>query len=175
MKTCPKCKTPKQFSDFYRSKAKADGLQSWCKQCFQQHKRKARELDGEHIRQLSNADYKRRSANPEWVTRVRERQRQWYLKNREKVISWSTNFRNDGKEKPESKAKRWKRNAADSRKRRELLADSYVAQLICRRSEVLKPNQIPTELLASKKEQIFLRRLARQLKKALNETITNTN
>lgn len=33
-KRCPKCKTTKPVSEFYKSKQTKDGLRSWCKECF---------------------------------------------------------------------------------------------------------------------------------------------
>lgn len=33
MKTCPKCNTNKELSDFYKKKSSKDGYASWCKEC----------------------------------------------------------------------------------------------------------------------------------------------
>jgi hypothetical protein len=34
VKYCPKCKTRKPLSDFWKNKTTTDGYQSWCKQCW---------------------------------------------------------------------------------------------------------------------------------------------
>ena len=34
MKKCPRCNNEKEYSDFYRNKTKADGHNSWCKECM---------------------------------------------------------------------------------------------------------------------------------------------
>lgn len=170
MKNCPKCGETKPSSEFYRRKATSDGLQNWCKQCMRHQKRQAAALNGDHVRKLRAAQRQRQRANAAWVEREREVKRLWYLANRAKVIGWTTSFIQDGREKPESKAKRQARGVAYSRKAKEDLADHYIAQLFCRHDAGLKRSQITPELLAMKREQVLTRRLARQLKKAINES-----
>ena len=60
--------------------------------------------------------------------------------------------------------KRQKRRIAD-------LSNTYVKSLLCSASE-LSAGQIPTNLVSMKREQLTLARIAKQLKKAANETIT---
>lgn len=34
MKTCPRCQTAKEPSEFYKNRKRPDGLQDWCKTCL---------------------------------------------------------------------------------------------------------------------------------------------
>lgn len=42
-KCCPKCGSTKATSEFGSHRARKDGLQSWCKECFNEHRQKTRE------------------------------------------------------------------------------------------------------------------------------------
>lgn len=67
MKTCPRCMKEKPHKDYSINRARKDGLQSWCKDCFnkRQRERWAEQRDKSRRRYLSrtydlaNSDYER--------------------------------------------------------------------------------------------------------------------
>lgn len=89
MKRCPKCRTEKPRSEFYRNKSKKDGLTSWCKTCAKQASRAWKAANPEKVRDYNrkwnaaNPSYKREwnAANPE---KCREYSREHYAANPEK-------------------------------------------------------------------------------------------
>lgn len=45
MKSCTRCKVIKPFSAFSPHKGPREGLQSWCRECYAEHARRAEHLD----------------------------------------------------------------------------------------------------------------------------------
>lgn len=50
MKRCSKCKTRKEFTEFYRNRVQPDGYQVWCKLCVVNHQNQKRASDPERYR-----------------------------------------------------------------------------------------------------------------------------
>lgn len=44
-KICTKCKVPKEKKDFSPHKTRIDGLQSWCRECYNERNKKYRKVD----------------------------------------------------------------------------------------------------------------------------------
>ena len=70
-KQCSKCGVVKPFADFHKCKCKNDGLQTSCKNCKHEYRKK-----------LAETDRKYRKANRE---KIAERKRKYYKANREKL------------------------------------------------------------------------------------------
>ena len=92
MKTCTNCQVPKPLVDFYMEKRVADGRQAQCKECMRKRKQQQRlanpTLDKEfyhankdRLRQERRDRYK----SPEVRAKERQQQREYYLKNRERL------------------------------------------------------------------------------------------
>lgn len=80
MKTCTKCKTPRPFSDFYKSKATKSGLNCWCKYCSKAAQIKCYAENGEK--------YKKRNSlwKKDNYEKARDTTQRWKKKNRKRVI-----------------------------------------------------------------------------------------
>lgn len=83
MKTCSKCKVPKDESDFYRRKTATDGLRSACKKC---------ELD----------------VNASREPLYKETRKRWRAENPEKYLFLKQEYYKDHKDKMLSDAKIWR-------------------------------------------------------------------
>ena len=57
MKTCTKCKFPKELDDFYKSKKTADGRTSWCRLCMKASNQRWHDANVERHRQMNKACY----------------------------------------------------------------------------------------------------------------------
>ncbi len=148
--TCVRCKTQKARESFYPNKLTKSGLSSYCIECNREYQRSWRK---------QNPGYMRRylERHPERAKREQERKRNRVLSPEQKARSLEmkrNSYRNDGGK----KLARQKLHAAE-------LTDYYVAS-----SMGLKKSQCTPELLAMKREQLLARRLARQLKKAADES-----
>jgi len=71
MKTCPKCKRILSVSEFHKKRSKADGLDSWCKQCKIVAVRKYQETEvGKEAKRQYQCEYQRTQAGRETVLRA---------------------------------------------------------------------------------------------------------
>lgn len=68
MKRCTKCKVEKNFSDFHKNNKAKDGFLTQCKEC-------------------RNAHHRVYSKTPENKEKALERQKRWYEKNKDKILS----------------------------------------------------------------------------------------
>jgi hypothetical protein len=58
-KRCPRCKTVKPRSEFYRNRRQKDGLQCWCKPCLIERKLDWCSKNAETMREISRRHYRR--------------------------------------------------------------------------------------------------------------------
>lgn len=163
-KACTRCGEVKRLSDYAVDKRAKSGTQSACKHC-QAEIRKARrdkdraaaaawkERNAEHAR-AKNKEY--RSATKD---RRLELERKRYWKDLDKQRSKAAKYRAKNHEAMTL------RNRERLRKDRESLGPVYVAKVLG-----MRPKEVPPPLLAMKQEQLALRRLARQLRKATDES-----
>lgn len=67
MKTCTQCGETKSLDDFHRLKKSKDGRNSWCRECYNAHKRNRYATDpdyAERMRQLDAARYRGEKLEP---------------------------------------------------------------------------------------------------------------
>lgn len=115
----------------------------------------------------------------------RERQRIYYQTNKEKIINRSAVFAAKNREKVRGYKKKYSslnqskerlRLKAHNSTSRKLCADTYIRRLLTMNDPWLRAMDIPKPLIEAKRDQLVLRRLARQLKQAslgeLNETLS---
>lgn len=79
MKSCPKCKTCKPLSEFYKEKASLDGLSCWCKSCKRAYTAAYQKSHPETCR-----DYQRKY-RADWTPEQRVKVAQAKIKYRKKV------------------------------------------------------------------------------------------
>lgn len=65
MKKCTKCKEPKEFTEFHKSKLHKDGLSHWCKFCVSEYNKN-------HRRVNNNEKVKNYYKNPKFRDRKKE-------------------------------------------------------------------------------------------------------
>ena len=160
MKTCKKCGKTKPPDDFYTT-------QAICKCCSKAQVAAYQAANREKVDAYKAAYY---AANREkWaeyraVYRAKDPERQsaysaaYRAQNREKLASYQAAYR----------AKNLKKVGLRQAKKRDELAPHYVASQLG-----ISLKQAPPELLALKREQLTILRLARKLKKAANESSKN--
>ena len=93
MKTCPKCKKEKDYSEFYKQTKSKDGYLTPCKQC------------------RLEADRERRKNNPIWVLKRKMQNAKFHEDNREKIAERKKKwFASDkGKASHIKSSKKWKK------------------------------------------------------------------
>lgn len=82
MKMCSKCKEFKKTNDFYKNRAKKDGLQTMCKECVKENDRKRVKTGENKLR--CKKKYETMMSNEKYANSERERKRLWREENREK-------------------------------------------------------------------------------------------
>lgn len=156
MKTCSQCKTEKPLDAFYLLKSgKADGR---CKDCRKANARAdhwARR--DQHLARMKERHQANRDAE---IAAMRDRNPTYYLAHREKLLAKHHENRDQA--------------LTRMKTARVEMTDYYLRWLICQGSQ-LKPEDIPAELVAAKREQLTMRRMARQLKGATNESRENSH
>ena len=59
-KRCPKCKQKKTLSEFYKNRSEKDGLQGWCKSCFNAKVKAYQQTEkGKAVKRKGDAKYKK--------------------------------------------------------------------------------------------------------------------
>lgn len=140
-KTCAQCGKVRPLLGYFVDKRKSDGRRSECKACTAEYR----------------AKHKERSAKTErdWRERNRERcaraKAEWKKRNPDLYRALIAKYYKADRE----------RRLEYHKTTRELLKPSYVANTLG-----LKTNNVPSELLDLKREQLTLHRLAKQLKQA---------
>jgi len=82
MKTCPKCKKTKEFSQFCKDKSRLDGLASWCKLCRHALDEKYRAKNKEKKKEYDKKYGRKRYA--ENKNEIKEYSRKWKAENKDK-------------------------------------------------------------------------------------------
>lgn len=101
-KRCYKCGVVKPLDDYQRHKSKADGRQSYCRECTNEANRVWREANRERAKEASRAW---REANKE---RVREVNRAWYENNRERSLGNNRAWYQANKERAREYSRVWR-------------------------------------------------------------------
>jgi hypothetical protein len=122
MKTCSKCKTEKEESEFCKDSRRKDKLTPWCKACQREsgakrrlnNKDKDRERTSRWYREnkdrVREREAKRRKDDPE---KERSRQRAWVEKNREKHTERIRKYKKDNAEAIKERAAKYRQRNHD--------------------------------------------------------------
>ena len=132
-KYCPRCHTRKTGAEFYKSKTTSDGLSGYCKECVKKtarayvlaHPEKVKKYrnnaKGKYVekrRELAR-EYRQR---PEVIAKRKEREaskeykqkaHEYYLKNRERIISYAKKYREDNLDKVKETQRKYRESHAD--------------------------------------------------------------
>ena len=167
-KKCSKCGEVKGFDAFPKHKGRKDGLDNRCKHCAlvashayrQANIEVVREKD--RIRAAALTDEARRAKHQKWRDANRE-----YVRSQGRKVMQSLYQKDADKFRKRSKAY-WQENSEvciekGKAYRRELRA-GYVAMTLD-----MKVSEVPPELIALKREQLAIKRMARELKKAATQ------
>lgn len=87
LKTCLRCKSKKNITEFTKDKQKKDGLSALCKPCNVERVREWREKNPEKKKAQSRIEYQRNSEL------IKRRSADWYSNNREKAAETSRKYR----------------------------------------------------------------------------------
>ena len=171
-KKCTKCEASKPATTeyFYRYKASKDGLSFRCKECLRrdlknyQDKHRDKYLQGikdwhrrNRERDYANAE-KRRQLCPD----VHKRARRKFQKT-EKFRRLKKRYRTRHRE----QVRRWKK--MNSKRQRQKLSN-YVVKEMLSRTVGIKKELITPALIAIKREQVFLKRTLREIRRLRNES-----
>jgi 5-methylcytosine-specific restriction endonuclease McrA len=101
IKRCPMCKKWKLKSEFYKNKAKNDGLATECKPCALEAARKWKATNSD-----KKLEYQRKwyAKNPE---KVRDRNRKWAAANPERRSDYARNYSTRHPEKKRERLHKW--------------------------------------------------------------------
>lgn len=152
MKVCCKCKENKPVGEFSRQADRSDGLRGVCKRCCvksTQHYRNLARLNTE----TGQVDEEARAAA---LKKAAEYKAAWRAKNPEKERAYKTKWATTNPDKARAQIRRRATRA------RERLTDSRV------KAQLKVANPTP-ELIELKREQLLMRRMLKQLKKAIEE------
>lgn len=163
-KTCSKCGEVKGLGEFYAHPGCKDGHRADCKTCV---KRKTRqyEIDNKEKLRAYKREYARdwRARNPD---KEREKKKRARSKHAESIKGYAAEYRARKKSELSASKKQW----AEKNQQRikdytasysDSLCDGYIACAL-----KLPKDACPPELLALKREQLAIKRMARELKKA---------
>lgn len=168
VKRCTRCGAEKMLCDFGVDSRRKDGKKSACKSCCAKSTRLWAKNNPE-----KNKERKRRYAKTH-QEKIRAKTLRWMERNKEKVAVRFALLRERPKEALLKKTQRWRlNNVAKVREMEKLgrdnLVDGYIAKALR-----LTVEKAPKALIDMKRQQLTLRRLARQLKKGLeNEAISD--
>jgi hypothetical protein len=113
-KHCTKCGEHRPFSDFNKSKSRADGLQDHCKVCRSQHYKANRDKVREYNQQYYEANRdKARESNRQYREANRDKAlnygRQW----RENNLGYIQNYRENNRDKIRESSRQWRETNLD--------------------------------------------------------------
>ena len=162
-KVCTKCGAEKPFSDFYKDRSKSSGVRSICKRCSASNHARWYAENLEKVR-VNSARW--RAENPE---KVRARVSRWRAENPEKAKALYVQSRAKNPEKANAYTACWRAKNPEKVKafytrRTKELPNSYVANALG-----IPTRDAPPELIELKREQLFTRRLTKQLINAIKE------
>lgn len=177
---------------FGPNKRTRDGLQCWCKACRSQAQGSYYERNKERCL-IQQKTYRETNAPAIATTqkiyyelnkrKVLIRQAIYYKANRAQVLKKDKAYRERNPSKINAAKRLWERRNKEAvlqsksrhkKKSAALLTDAYVKGLIANGS-MMESKNVPYSLVELKREQMNLRRLAKTLKKAINESSSNTN
>jgi len=98
-KRCSACGIVKPSSQFYKKETSKDGLRGKCKECWAKQTREYRQHNKDSVRQW--ASYKHRKISPEYI-------RQYYSKQREKILEYKRRYRQRHSEKMRKRDARYR-------------------------------------------------------------------
>lgn len=164
-KKCSKCGEVKALNLFPKNKGRKDGLDARCKQC---------NCDAANAYRAANLELVREKDRIRIASTAPEKKRQkwnkWANANRDHVRAYARvearKLYHDDPEKFRARAREYHAANRDMyaglyKRARQELRDSYVATTLR-----MKTADVPPELLALKREQLAIKRMARELKKA---------
>jgi hypothetical protein len=163
-KACSRCGDVKPMADYAADRRAKSGTQSACKQCQAAIRKDRRDKDRSAAAawRERNAEHVR-AKRKEYAAATKDRRRQ-----QERARYWQDpdkHRREAAEYRAENREALTQRNRERLRQDRESLGPVYVAKVLG-----MRPKEVPPPLLAMKQEQLALRRLARQLRKATDES-----
>lgn len=151
-KACTKCGAVKLLSEFARCKDCRDGISPICRKCRYQQSNDIRKNNREKYL-LSERKYREMN-----IDKVRAQSAAWYLKNKEREAA---------------KKKEWAKNNKEKRREQDRAAAERMNSRYTAKALRMRAAEITPELIALKREQLTIHRLARQLKEKANESSTD--
>lgn len=176
-KKCSKCGEVKGLGEFGRNAASKDGKQSRCAACYRSYVEANRESIAEANKKYAREHADRvRASKEKWLQENREfalaqaraRKKEAYRNNPEKYKELAKRAALENPEKYRQRHQRWRAANPDKVNTHvSRLTDAYVRDTL---SNMGVPRQIATpELIALKREQLAIKRMARELKKAATQ------
>ena len=168
-KACTRCGDVKPLAEYAADKRASTGTQSVCKKCQADIRRERRDKDREAQKRWreKNAEHvcaKRKEYAQATKPKRRQQERARYWKDPDKQRHKTAIYRAENREEVRRK------NRQRLKEDRENLGPIYVAKTLGMRQK-----EVPPQLLEMKQEQLTMRRLARQLRKAKNESSKDTD
>ncbi|KYP12233.1 MAG: hypothetical protein A0129_03645 [Limnobacter sp. CACIAM 66H1] len=157
MKICTKCSVKKDATCFFLKASSPDGIAPWCKDCVKKSKKIYRENNKEKIAAYSRQWAKK---NPEKINAIREKYKS------KAIDSSSGKLTLFGQR---QRAVKTSNKRTRMRKIRNEAGPEYAAQIIG-----LPLSKIPNEIISMKSEQLLTFRLARKIRRSLDESSKNT-
>lgn len=159
-KKCSKCGEVKGLGEFYKAANQKSGLAPSCKACVRSWQVADRKSNPEKYRAREAAKYRRNAERKKAAAKT------WRTQNPEKVASQTERWQRANPEKCREADRRYAtanrgKVLEKGRRIREAMTDAYVAGAIGVSVKVA-----PAELLSLKREQLAIKRMARELKKA---------
>lgn len=150
-KRCTKCGEAKPLADFHKQKLGRYGVASTSKSCVRSRSKQYYE---QNTKAISDRRKKWRQDNKDaFLTR----QRKYYAANRDKCLAYHNKHASLNYQKVRETSRLAQARAVNN------LSDGYVKQLL----ERARVADVPPEILALKREQVRLRRIANKLKRAV--------
>ncbi|MCK6401286.1 MAG: hypothetical protein L6Q74_05150 [Sphaerotilus natans subsp. sulfidivorans] len=168
MKTCTKCGETKERAAFHAHARSPDGLQTWCKACRSAHAKatydpaKASAYNTAHKDEIRARKHAYLQENRE---KERERIKRWARANPDKAHAIKRRYAEKHGDRDLLRLKQFVAENPECKNiRRKELRDAYVAYVMTRRSKLLKPEDIPQDLIDLKRQQLKLLRELKEIK-----------